>query len=92
VKAKKAFCTANNIPIPQNMRNGDQIGKVIANWVNSAEYLASVQERVSKKAGGKKAAATKPACLELVGTMFRVVNCIISCKVQGGSHGHQGHT
>jgi len=80
VKAKKAFCTANNIPIPQNMRNGDQIGKVIANWVNSAEYRESVQDRVSKKAGGKKAAATKPACLELVGTMFRVVNCIISCK------------
>ena len=78
--ARKAFMAKHKIQIPQTMRNASMLGAVVANWMNSADYRATVVSAVTKKTGGKKPAANKPACLEADGTMFRVVNTIISCK------------
>jgi hypothetical protein len=77
--AKKAFMSKHKIQIPQSMRN--ELGRVVANWMNSSDYRASIASVVTKKTGGKKkAAATKPVCLTADGTMYHVVNTIISCK------------
>ena len=79
--AKKAFIVKNKIQIPQAMRNAAMLGAVVANWLNSTDYRAAIVSVTKKNGGSKKqAAATKPACLLADGTMYRVVNTIISCK------------
>lgn len=80
--AKKAFMMKQKIQIPQSMRNDNMLGAVIANWMNSTDYRLSISSGVTKKAGGgkKKPAATVPKCLTSNGTMYRVINTIISCK------------
>lgn len=81
VDAKREFAKVNNISVPQTMRTGADLGKVVANWINSSGYRDMIAAVVKKKAPGSTAAATKPTCITIESTLFRVINTIVACKV-----------
>ena len=70
VDAKREFAKVNNISVPQSMRTGADLGKVIANWINSIGYREMVVAVVKKKAPGSTTAATKPTCITTELTLF----------------------
>ena len=81
VDAKREFAKVNNISVPQSMRTGADLGKVVANWINSTGYREMIATVVKKKAPGSTAAATKPTCITMESTLFCVVNTIFARKV-----------
>ena len=71
----------NSIVRLHSMCNGGKLGKVVANWINSASYREMIGAVVKKKAPGLTAAATRPTCITMDSTLFCIINTIVACKM-----------
>jgi hypothetical protein len=73
MKVKEAFLKANKIQIAQLLRSSENLGKNVANHINSNGY-----KDVIKAPLRKKNASSKPDCIKKDGTLYRCVNVIMS--------------
>ena len=67
VEMKKDFIQDNGVTtIPQTMRNGADLRKLIANHLSGSSIITAIASTSAKK----KTAAAIPVCVVALGTMF----------------------
>ena len=73
-----AFINASKIPIAQELRQGKDLGKNVANEINCTGYKQNVKASRNKKKGG----TAKPVCIKSDGTLYRAINVMMRKKEQ----------
>jgi hypothetical protein len=74
VKATIAFLRKIKVMIPPNKRTSNELGSVIANWINSQGVRSTVAAAIQQK---KPAASTKPVCAKMEGTIFHAIGPVL---------------
>jgi hypothetical protein len=74
---KEAFMKANNISKSQSLRLSSQLGKNVANHINSQGFKDKIKTTLRSTSKSKR---TKPNCVTMDGTLYRAINVIILKK------------